>query len=245
VYVKIHIKVIGNVIMTPEFWHDKWQKNEIGFHLDAPHPWLVNLFPILGFKQNQTVFVPLCGKTHDIDFLLGQGLKVVANELSEVAVKELFARLNISPEITSNVKGWDAPGKRYHSDNLSVYVGDFFKLTTELVNSKTPIEWVYDRAALVALPFEMRQQYSLHMQNLCANAQQLLMTLDYPQQQMSGPPFSVPPEEVAQHYSGYYEIESIKQQNIIGKEPRFKQKGLTEFYQRACLLKPKIQRDYL
>jgi thiopurine S-methyltransferase len=225
--------------MTPDFWHDKWQKNEIGFHLDAPNPWLVSIFSTLSFNQDQTVFVPLCGKTHDIDFLLGQGLKVVANELSEAAVKELFARLNISPEIILNTKGWDAPGKLYSSENLSVFVGDFFNLTTELVNSKTSIDWIYDRAALVALPFEMRQQYCQHIQNLCANAQQLLMTLDYHQQQMSGPPFSVSPAEVTQHYSSYYEIESIKQQNIIDKEPRFKQKGLTEFYQRAFLLKPK------
>ncbi|MFT6975316.1 MAG: thiopurine S-methyltransferase, partial [Bermanella sp.] len=93
--------------MTPEFWHEKWQKDEIGFHLDAPHPWLLNIFPVLGFKKNQTVFVPLCGKTLDIDFLLEQGLNVVANELSEVAVKELFARLNINPEIGLNVKGWE------------------------------------------------------------------------------------------------------------------------------------------
>ncbi len=226
--------------MAPESWHEKWQKTEIGFHLEAPHPWLVNIFPTLSFKQNHTVFVPLCGKTHDIDFLIEQGLNVVANELSEVAVKELFARLNISPEISLNEEGWHATGKVFFSEKLTVYVGDFFKLTAELVNSKHAIDWVYDRAALVALPFEMRKQYSQIIQKICVNGQQLLMALDYSQQQMSGPPFSVSPEEIVELYSSYYEIKLIKQQNIIDKEPRFKQQGLTELNQRSYWLKPQL-----
>jgi thiopurine S-methyltransferase len=223
--------------MNPEFWLEKWDKNEIGFHLDAPHPWLLKIFSEVGINPNQTIFVPLCGKTHDIDFLLSQGLKVIGNELSELAVEQLFSRLGIQPI----KQHWENVGQVYRSDQLTVYVGDFFQLTAAVLleHNEPEINWVYDRAALVALPMAMRPQYSQNIQQLCGSAHMLLMTLDYPQEQMSGPPFSVPPKEVTAHYSSFYQISPLKQQDILDKEPRFKQRGLTEFNQRLFQLKPK------
>jgi thiopurine S-methyltransferase len=220
--------------MNPEFWLEKWDKNEIGFHLDAPHPWLLQIFSEVAISPNQTIFVPLCGKTHDIDFLLSQGLNVIGNELSELAVEQLFSRLGIQPIR----QDWVNVGQVYRSDQLTVYVGDFFQLTAGVLleHNEPEINWVYDRAALVALPTAMRPQYSQNIQQLCGFAQMLLMTLDYPQEQMSGPPFSVSPEEVAAHYGSFYEINPLKQQDILDKEPRFKQRGLTEFNQRLFQL---------
>ena len=234
--------------MELDFWHDKWEKNEIGFHLDAPHPWLVNSATDLGITEKQTVFVPLCGKTHDIDFLLQQGCHVVANELSELAVQSLFDRLQLTPEISewlapdSSGAGENSPtGKRYQAGSLTVYVGDFFKLTAQDIQSVNgdDVHWVYDRAALVALPLVMRQQYSQALSALCPKAKQILMTLDYDQTQMAGPPFSVSVDEVNDHYSATYEIDIKHQQDIIEKEPRFKQRGLSAFYQRLYCLTPK------
>lgn len=232
--------------MELDFWHDKWTKNEIGFHLDAPHPWLVNSAADLGITHKQTVFVPLCGKTHDIDFLLQQGCNVVANELSELAVQSLFDRLQLNPDIsewlTSNSTATASlTGKRYQAGALTVYVGDFFKLTYQDIQSvnEDEVHWIYDRAALVALPFAMRQQYSQALFKLCPQAKQILMTLDYDQTQMAGPPFSVSLDEVNDHYSATYEIEIKHQQDIIEKEPRFKQRGLTAFNQRLYCLTPK------
>lgn len=222
--------------MELDFWHDKWVKNEVGFHLDAPHSWLVKAVEDLDVSKGQTAFVPLCGKTHDIDFLLQQGLSVVANELSELAVDALFSRLKLQPTITS----WST-GKRYQSKQLTVFAGDFFQLTADdLFNVyQTPIHWVYDRAALVALPLPMRKQYCQSLVDLCPQAKQILMTLDYDQTQMPGPPFSVTPQEVNEHYEASYAVDSLHQQNIIEKEPRFKQRGLTAFHQRLYLLTPR------
>ena len=227
--------------MKQTFWLEKWEKNEIGFHLDAPHPWLVKVTTELNFKAKQTVFVPLCGKTHDIDFLLEQGCNVVANELSELAVQALFERLELTPQVTQwQTASADNTAKQYQAGALTVFVGDYFQLTPSDIRNVygDDVSWIYDRAALVALPTEMRHQYAQLLTTLCPKASQLLMTLDYPQQQMPGPPFSVTVSEVTDHYASGYQIEQLKQQDILDKEPRFKQRGLTEFNQRMYLLTP-------
>lgn len=219
--------------MEAQFWLNKWQKNEIGFHLPKPHPWLVALWPQM-FAQNPQahVFLPLCGKTLDVDFFLQQGHTVTANELSDDAVVAIFERLAIKPQVTQ----W-AGGKRYQAEGLIIYAGDFFTLSP---SELTSVDWVYDRAALIALPQTMRQQYSQHLMQLCPSAQQCLITLDYQQDLMSGPPFALSDEEVKQHYAATYSINELKSANIIEHEPRFAKNGLPELFQRVYQLTPKL-----
>lgn len=228
--------------MKPDFWIEKWEKNEIGFHLDAPHPWLVRAVSSgSSFKPGQVIFVPLCGKTHDIDFLLQQGCKVVGVEISELAVQALFDRLGYEPRVTDYNTEDKQAIKRYQFGPLTVFVGDYFQLTYAQISDayEQAASWVYDRAALIALPSEMRSSYSAHLMQLCPKATHLLMTLDYQQEQMQGPPFSVNLDEIKVHYEQYYQISTLYQQDIIEKEPRFKQRGLTEFIQSLYQLTPK------
>ena len=168
--------------MQPEFWHDRWARHQIGFHEAAVNPLLVEHFPALGkLRPGSRVFVPLCGKTLDIDWLLARGHQVIGVELSEVAVRELHERIG-DPE------------------GLDVIVGDLFELTAERLG---PIDAVYDRAALIALPAEMRTRYVAHLKAITRNAPQLLITLAYDQSAADGPPFSVTDEEVRVHYDDF------------------------------------------
>lgn len=218
--------------MQAEFWLNKWQKNEIGFHLPKAHGWLVSLWPKVNTGATlQTVFVPLCGKSLDLDFFLEQGHKVIANELSEQAVIDVFERLQLPAEITKWVGG-----KCYSSDKLSIYVGDFFQLTDKEIRH---VDCIYDRAALIALPETMRTQYTQHLLALCPSAKQCLITLDYDQQKMSGPPFALTDAEVNEHYEATHLIQELKSADIIENEPRFKQNGLPELIQRVYQLTPK------
>lgn len=218
--------------MEAQFWLNKWQKNEIGFHLAKPHPWLVTLWPQLCNQQdNLHVFLPLCGKTLDIDFFLQHGHRVTANELSDDAVKAVFERLGLQPNVTQ----WEG-GLCYQSQNLTIYAGDFFKLTAMHLSQ---IQWVYDRAALIALPKDMRAIYAQHIMQLCPDAQQCIITLDYQQSLMQGPPFALSDDEIKQHYQATYAIRELKSANIIEHEPRFAQNGLPELFQRVYQLTPK------
>jgi thiopurine S-methyltransferase len=78
------------------FWHDKWQRNQIGFHEPQANPLLLAHFDSLSLRAGSRIFVPLCGKTLDINWLLARGQRVVGAELSEIAVQQLFAGLGVT-----------------------------------------------------------------------------------------------------------------------------------------------------
>jgi len=183
--------------MQADFWHERWSKNQIGFHEDAVNPLLVAHFAALGVAKSARVFLPLCGKTLDIDWLLARGYHVAGAELSQVAVEALFERLKLPPTIerpsgtTGDITRWSSPG-------LDVFVGDIFALAAESLGS---VDAVYDRAALIALPPEMRPRYAAHLDAITQGAPQLLIALDYDQTRMPGPPFAVNEDEVRKLYS--------------------------------------------
>ncbi|MEQ1487088.1 MAG: thiopurine S-methyltransferase, partial [Methylotenera sp.] len=188
--------------MQHDFWHDRWQNKQIGFHLAAPNPLLVKHFSTLqlkpNLKQGARIFLPLCGKTLDIAWLLAQGYKVAGAELSEIAIEALFAQLQLTPGITK----LDAI-TLYSSANIDVFVGDIFKLTPVMLGK---IDAVYDRAALVALPDDMRKAYTAHIMALTQTAPQLLICFEYDQALHAGPPFSICAAEVKQHYQAAYDF---------------------------------------
>jgi thiopurine S-methyltransferase len=184
--------------MDHAFWHSRWQNQQIGFHLDQANPLLVGYFHHLGLNAGQCIVVPLCGKSLDIPWLLAQGLQVVGIELSPLAVQALFQELALTPEITPI-----GALTCYHAGPLTVFNGDFFALSQAQLHQANinQIDAVYDRAALVALPADMRLRYRQHLANLTAHAKQLLVSFDYDQSLQAGPPFSVDAQAVEQLYA--------------------------------------------
>lgn len=179
--------------MQAQFWHERWAGNQIGFHENAVNPLLVTHFPALGLVPPARVLLPLCGKTLDIDWLLALGYRVVGVELSSIAVEALFSRLQQVPvvERASGLECWSVPG-------LTVFVGDIFELSSAAMGR---VDAVYDRAALIALPPPMRQRYAAHLRSLAPRTPQLLVTLDYDQACLAGPPFAVGTDEVRALYA--------------------------------------------
>lgn len=184
--------------MDANFWLQKWKDNETAFHQSDANPLLVKHFGKLAIAQGGRVFVPLCGKTLDIRWLLSQGYRLAGAELSQLAIDQLFANLGVKPTVTSAGKSL-----HYHAPNIDIFVGDIFELSREVLG---PIDAVYDRAALVALPRVMRHRYTAHLTDLTDYAPQLLLCFEYDQQLMEGPPFSISDEEVHQHYRGEYSV---------------------------------------
>ena len=184
--------------MEKEFWINKWEVGQIGFHNAKPHPFLIENIARLNLAQGSRIYLPLCGKTLDIAWLLQQGFRVVGVELAKKAIDELFEELQLTPVIT-------VVGKllHYQANNLDMFVGDVFELDQTLLG---PVDAIYDRAALVALPPDTRIEYARHLIASTRQAPQLLVTFEYDQSQMSGPPFSIPEAEVMQHYGEIYEI---------------------------------------
>jgi len=159
--------------MQHEFWHGKWERGETGFHQPEANPLLVAHIGALGLKAGAHVFVPLCGMTLDIPWLRDQGYRVSGVELSKTGVEALFAAMNVTPEVTAL-----GALTRYRADGVDVFVGDVFDVTADALGK---VDAIYDRAALVALPDEMRRRYSAHLRHITENAPQFLITFDYDQ----------------------------------------------------------------
>jgi thiopurine S-methyltransferase len=192
--------------MEAHFWHKKWETNEIGFHANEANPLLVKHFNQLSLKKASRVFLPLCGKTLDIPWLLENDYKIAGAELSKLAIEQLFITLGIEPKINplGNLL-------HYSAANIDIFVGDIFDLTSETLG---PVDAIYDRAALVALPTTMRNQYTTHLLQITAKAPQLLICYDYDQSLQEGPPFSICDQEVNQHYADSYNLILLGSKNL-------------------------------
>ena len=195
-------------MMDPSFWHQRWEKDEIAFHESQANPVLVSHFNELSLAKGSRVFVPLCGKTLDISWLLSNGYRVAGAELSQIAIEQLFMELGLQPEISrvGEVEQWS-------DKNLDICVGDIFAVSRKMLG---PVDAIYDRAALVAFPEEMRDRYTAHLTEITGKALQLLICYDYDQSLMPGPPFSIRNEEVHRHYADTYEVTLLASTDVPG-----------------------------
>ncbi|UOD29218.1 thiopurine S-methyltransferase [Massilia violaceinigra] len=194
--------------MDEQFWQRKWASNEIAFHEGAPNRLMLAHIGRLGLAPGSRVFVPLCGKSLDLHWLLAQGHRVAGVELSQLAVDQLFASLGVTPMVSS-------AGEllHYHAQDIDIFVGDIFSLSSELLGA---VDAVYDRAALVALPESMRASYAAHVTQLARQAPQLLICYQYDQAIMAGPPFSIGDEEVRQRYGHAYALILLDKAEVAG-----------------------------
>jgi thiopurine S-methyltransferase len=215
--------------MKKDFWLECWQREEIGFHQNEINPYLCQYWQELHLAPGSEVFVPLCGKSRDMRWLRKQGHSVLGVELSPIAVQAFFKENGDSPHHLISGKF-----NRYEADGISILCGDYFDLGK---GDLTKVRAVYDRASLVALPPEMSEYYVSHLMSILPPATQiLLITLDYPQQEMSGPPFSVSADKVAALYHEHAEIRLLAQLDVLTQHPRFQERGLGRLQENIFLL---------
>ncbi|WP_180698431.1 thiopurine S-methyltransferase [Pseudomonas crudilactis] len=215
--------------MQPEFWHKKWDSGQIGFHLPEVNPYLQRHWAV---PETARVLVPLCGKSLDLAWLAGRGHQVLGIELSEKAIEDFFSEHQIQPQISEN-----GAFKVYRSDAIELWCGDFFALTPSDVADCTAI---YDRAALIALPAPMRERYAAHLQRILPqDVHGLLITLDYDQAQIPGPPFAVGDDEVQRLLGDVWQVQVLEEQDVLGESGKFLQAGVTRLEERVYRVSPR------
>lgn len=195
--------------MDADYWHQKWQADDLGFHQPDGNPLLQAHFTELDLPAGSRVFVPLCGKTRDIAWLMSQGHKVAGIELSELAVRQLFEDMGVEPAVTTR-DGMTC----YSAADVEIFAGDIFKLTGTMLGA---VDAVVDRAALVALPDDTRIRYAGHVAEITVRAPQLLITFEYDQTEMAGPPFSITDAEIGRHYENGYRVSQLASVEVAGK----------------------------
>lgn len=202
--------------MEPQFWLSRWQEGRHGFHQDRVHPDLIEHEEAFLGGGPHRVFVPLCGKTMDLAWLASRGHDVVGAELSPIAAAAVFEREGVEPTIDER-----GPFQRYVGGGITVLVGDVFEARRELIGG---FDRVWDRAAIVALDRPRRDRYVTVVRRLLRDGGRILQNaFEYEQARMDGPPWSVPEDEIREHY-GDWVVTRIAQEVLT--DGKFVERGL-------------------
>lgn len=205
--------------MQPDFWLQRWQQGQIGFHRGEVMPLLEKHWPALQLAPGSRVLVPLCGKSLDMHWLAARGYRVLGVELSPLAVEQFFAEAGLQPERHDS-----ALGEHFTAGPIEIIRGDAFALDDETLAG---IAGLYDRAALIALPQDLRQRYrDTVYTRLPAGCRALVITLEYPQAEKAGPPFSVEQAEV-ESFAPSWRVELAERRDILAQEPGFRAEGVS------------------
>lgn len=209
--------------MHAEFWLQRWREGRTGFHRDEVMPLLVKHWSSLSLPEHSRVFVPLAGKSHDMLWLASRGHRVLGVELSSLAVEQFFDDNRLQPAIHDS-----AAGRHFVAGAIELICGDLFDLGSDVLSECVG---VYDRAALIALPEDLRQRYAAHLaRNLPVETRMLLITLEYAQSEMEGPPFSVDAEEVAALYADAWQTTRLERDDILAEDPKFAESGVSSLH---------------
>lgn len=213
--------------MEPEFWHARWRGGEIGFHLDHPNTMLLQHAAAALPQSGGRVLVPLCGKSKDLAWLSERGHGVVGVELSPIAAKAFFDEQALPFTVEP-----DGPFARHRGTTaaIEIFVGDFFAFDPARAGA---ITGYYDRAALVALPPDLRPRYVAHLATLLpAGTRGLIIAFEYVPD-VGGPPFSVDQAEVQRLYSPRFTLEVLERKDILAETPRLAERGMRSLHECA------------
>jgi thiopurine S-methyltransferase len=217
------------VTMQTEFWEERWRAGQIGFHLPRVHRFLPRFYPVLQVPEGGRMLIPLCGKSLDMRWLVEQGAEVLGVELSALAVAAFFAEQRLTAQ-----RGRVGALESWQAGPITLLQGDLFALTREDVG---PLAAIYDRAALVALPSEMRPRYAAKLAELLPVGGRLLLTsYVYRQAEMAGPPFEVPLSKIKLLFGGAFSIEVLHAEDALELHPGLKDRGLSVLREFCCLL---------
>lgn len=209
--------------MDTDFWHQRWREGRTGFHQSRPTPLLQEYWPVLALAPGSRVFVPLAGKSLDLAWLAAQGHRVLGVELSPLAVAQFFAEQDLLPEQHESPMG-----VHHVAGNIEIIEGDVFALDDATLAGCAA---VYDRAAVIALPPPLRARYAREVYGrLPAGSRGLMITLEYPQHEMDGPPFSVDADEVAALFGERWDVELLERSDILAAQPTFRENGVTALH---------------
>ncbi len=198
--------------MNPEFWQQRWDAGQIGFHQSVPTTLLQKHWHALGVPAGANVFVPLAGKSLDMLWLAAQGHRVLGVELTQTAVVQFFAEHALNPQVHES-----RYGIHHVAGAIEIIRGNVFDLDAAAL---ADCRGVFDRAAIIALPTPLRARYASELYSrLPQGCRGLIITLEYPQDEREGPPFSVPEAEVRALLQPQWTVDLLERRPIPQDHP--------------------------
>jgi thiopurine S-methyltransferase len=208
--------------MEISYWQSRWRNDKTGWHMQQVFPLLQSYWHVLNLPKNAVVLVPLCGSSLDIQWLAGQGHYVIGVDVSEIAIKTLKQNHD-EPFQKSTKAGLD----RYASNSMELWCGDFLKLQKQWL---PPVDAIYDKAAIIALPKEMRTRYAGSLQALMQpHTQVLINCFEYKQNEMPGPPFAVFENELQSLFGENFHIKMLHVHSLFDELTNFHPRGLKSY----------------
>ena len=200
-----------------EFWIERWREGRTGWHEPAGSASLRKYWRATGRR----VLVPLCGKSLDLLWLAEQGNEVIGVELSELAVRAFFAEQDLDFTIDED----ELPAYRAVGKPITIFCGDYFALTSLRCDAH------YDRGALVALPGDLRARYAVQTDALLEQpAERLVVTLEYDQDIVDGPPYAVSADELLGYWRDLQCVDAYE--DLPNGPPHFREAGLGEMVEK-------------
>lgn len=218
--------------MEISYWQSRWENNKTGWHMDTVYPKLPKVWPQLSVKSDATILVPLCGKSLDIQWFIDRSYNVIGVDASPQALQAIINRTSES-FTKSTTHGFSV----YRSDSLELWEGNVLKLPRKKISSP---DLIYDKAAIIALPTEMRSRYAEKLRSLCTrNTRIMIQTFEYVQNEMNGPPFSVEESELKRLFGDQFSLRLLHKQSKLDALDRFRRRGLSSYLkEKVFLLKP-------
>jgi thiopurine S-methyltransferase len=222
--------------MDTTYWLERWETGNTRFDEPEPHRYLTRFFAQVAPASTNCIFVPLCGKSIDMAWLLQQQQHVIGVEISPIPLQTFIQENQLHPTVTTT-----AYGTVYQDKHCTLYQSSLFDLSDEIF---LPVNLVYDRGALVALPWpELRKQYiQWYQDKLPLGTHVLLISFesDANVSQTSGPPFPITPDELTKQFGTHFSIELLAREYVNDIKPHWRDRGLTQLYECAyCLEKIK------
>lgn len=215
--------------MDLSFWHRRWEKGEIAFHQNDVNRYLTAHVGLFNLQRDDRVFVPLCGKSLDMWWLRHRGYRVLGVDISPIAVRAFFEERDLDYSERSG-----GAFTRLNHDAIELLCGDFFSMEPAHLSD---VRAVYDRASLIAFPSSGREKYVRHLLRILPAAIPfLLVTLEYPQSEMDGPPYAVDEAEVRSLFGNTYAIHVLEAREVLQEQARFRERGLSRLTEKAYLL---------
>jgi thiopurine S-methyltransferase len=212
------------MILDSRYWRKRWDEGKIGFHRNETNPLLVDFYDRFIDENSRRVYLPLCGKSEDLNWLRNKGLEVHGCDVSSLAFEAFFKENGLEYESSDH---------EFRSGNICLHEGDFFALAAEQIGQ---FDAIYDRAAMVAIEHNRHDDYAKRLLELLEpHGRILLIGFDYDPLEMAGPPFSLSEQNIKTAFHGA-KIEQLAETDIWAKETRFQARGLTWLTESAWLI---------
>lgn len=210
--------------MNKVFWNNKWENNEIGFHQNNVTPLLKKYLHYFLDKNSikKSCLLPLCGKTFDLIYLSEFFKEVTGVELIKKAIEDFYIENNLEMRTRNS---------SISSKNIEIFNEDFFSFNK---SENKKYSYIFDRASLIAISPVSREKYVQSIKrSMSTNCKIFLITIEYKQDQIEGPPFSLSDDDVKSLFKDF-KLEKLCRESVIGQNQKFK--GLNIF-QSAWLIK--------